>query len=80
MSNSNDAIRDEYDFSGGVRGKYYQRYQRMKLKVLLDPDVARAFPDSKAVNDALRGLPGTAQPVHAARRAGARAARRRKAS
>ncbi len=47
---------DEYDFSGGVRGKYLERYRAGTNVVLLDPDVAAAFPDSDAVNAALREL------------------------
>ena len=46
----------EYDFTGAVRGKYYQRYLEGTNVVLLDPDVAVAFPSSAAVNDALRLL------------------------
>ncbi len=41
---------------GGVRGKYVERYREGTNLVLLDPDVAAAFPDAKAVNDALRLL------------------------
>jgi hypothetical protein len=41
---------------GGVRGKYVERYRQGTNLVLLDPDVADAFPDAKAVNDALRLL------------------------
>lgn len=48
----------EYDFSGGVRGKYAERYARSVNIVLLDPDVAEVFPDSDAVNRALRALAG----------------------
>jgi hypothetical protein len=54
-----DDLRPEYDFSqlkGGVRGKYVERYREGTNLVLLDPDVAAAFPDAKAVNDALRLL------------------------
>jgi len=51
-----DEMRPEYDFSGGVRGKYVQRYRRGTNIVLLDPEVAAAFPDSTSVNDALRAL------------------------
>ena len=46
----------EYDFSGGVRGKYAQRYAEGSNIVVLSPDVAEAFPDSEAVNTALRLL------------------------
>jgi hypothetical protein len=48
--------RADYDFSGGVRGKYADRYRRGTNVVLRDPELADAFPDSKSVNDALRGL------------------------
>ena len=48
--------RAEYDFSAGVRGKYAQRYERGTNVVLLDPEVARAFPDSESVNAALSAL------------------------
>ncbi len=49
-------MRAEYDFSGGVRGKYADRYRRGVNVILLEPEVAAAFPDSKSVNDALRAL------------------------
>jgi hypothetical protein len=49
-------MRAEYDFSGGVRGKYVVKYRSGNNVVLLDPEVAKAFPDSKSVNDALRAL------------------------
>lgn len=47
-------IQTEYDFSGGVRGKYAKRYAEGTNVVVLEPDLARAFPDSKSVNSALR--------------------------
>jgi hypothetical protein len=47
-------MRDEYDLRGGVRGKYYRRYQEGTNVVLLDSDVARVFRDSATVNQALR--------------------------
>lgn len=52
-------MRPEYDFSqlkGKVRGKYVERYQSGTNLVLLEPDVAAAFPDAQAVNEALRLL------------------------
>jgi hypothetical protein len=55
-SDSGDDIRPEYDFSRGVRGKYTQRFREGTNIVVLDPDVAAAFKDSQAVNDALRTL------------------------
>ena len=53
---SADDMRPEYDFSGGVRGKFYKEYMKGTNVVLLDPDVAEVFPDSQSVNAALRGL------------------------
>lgn len=47
---------EEYDFSGGVRGKYAERYAEGTNVVVIDPDVAEYFPDHDAVNEALRGL------------------------
>jgi hypothetical protein len=49
-------IRPEYDFSGGVRGKYVDRFRAGTNVVLLEPELARAFPDSRSVNDALKAL------------------------
>jgi hypothetical protein len=46
-------MRDEYDFSGGVRGKYADRFAEGSNVVVLDPDVAAEFKTRKAVNDAL---------------------------
>lgn len=47
-------MRDEYEFSGGVRGKYAARFAEGSNVVVLDPDVAAEFKTPKAVNDALR--------------------------
>ena len=58
-SNMEDELRPEYDLSqlkGRVRGKYVERYGAGTNLVLLEPDVAAAFPDAKAVNEALRLL------------------------
>jgi hypothetical protein len=53
-----DELRPEYDLrellKGGVRGKYAERYRAGTNLVLLDPDVAKAFPSEEAVNEALR--------------------------
>lgn len=38
-------MRSDYDFSGGIRGKYTAQYLRGTNVVLLEPDIARAFPD-----------------------------------
>ena len=54
-----DELRPEYDLSqlkGRVRGKYAERYLKGTNLVLLEPDVAAAFPDARAVNEALRLL------------------------
>lgn len=66
-------VRAEYDFRGGVRGRYSRRFERGVRIVTLDKDVAAYFPDSASVNDALRVLVALA-----GRRANA--ARRRRAS
>ncbi len=47
---------EEYDFSGGVRGKYVKRYAEGTNVVVVDPDVAELFPDHDSVNDALRHM------------------------
>jgi hypothetical protein len=51
----------EYDFSGGVRGKYVDRFPKGCNVVVLDPDVAQVFADSESVNQALRALAGIIQ-------------------
>ena len=52
----NDQMRGEYDFSRGIRGKYAERYGSGSNVVILEPDVARLFPTSREVNEALRSL------------------------
>jgi hypothetical protein len=59
MKRCRDELRPEYDLKslkGVVRGKYYQRAMAGTNLVLLEPDVARAFPDSNSVNRVLRLL------------------------
>jgi hypothetical protein len=51
-----DAMRPEYDFRGGIRGKYAARYRQGTNVVLLDPDAAAAFGTAESVNRALRAL------------------------
>ena len=51
-----DELRDEYDFSQGVRGKYAGRYSDGANVVILDPDIAKVFRTSEDVNKALRAL------------------------
>ncbi len=55
MKNDPDLL-EEYDFTGGVRGKYTKRYEEGANVVVIDPDVAEYFPDHDSVNAALRGL------------------------
>ncbi|MFQ5771200.1 MAG: hypothetical protein ACE5HX_11730 [bacterium] len=47
---------EEYDFSQGIQGKYAKRYSKGTNVVVIDPDVARFFPDHDSVNQALRSL------------------------
>ena len=56
-----DIMREEYDFSDGVRGKHYEAYRQGTNLVLLEPDVAEIFKDSATVNSALRMLAKIAQ-------------------
>ena len=51
-----DEMRAHYDFSGGVRGKYARRYAKGTNVVVLDPDIARLFPNREAVNETLRAV------------------------
>ena len=51
-------MRDEYDFTGGVRGKYARRCAQGTNVVVLEPDVAKVFPNAEAVNRSLRALAG----------------------
>ena len=59
----NDELRPEYDLSqlkGGVRGKYYREAIAGTNLVLIEHELANVFPDSEAVNRALRMLVNTA--------------------
>ena len=51
-----DTMRPEYDFSKGRRGVTAARYREGTNVVVLDPSVMDVFPDSAAVNEALRAL------------------------
>lgn len=51
-----DEMRAHYDFSGGIRGKYARRYAEGTNVVVLDPDVAREFPNRDVVNETLRAV------------------------
>jgi len=70
INKSKDALRAEYDLSslkGGIKGKYVKRYRLGTNLVLLEPDVAKAFPDQKTVNAALRVLINVAKRQFPAR-------------
>ena len=47
---------EEYDFSEGIQGKYSQRYREGTNVVVIEPDIAKIFPDHDSVNRALRSL------------------------
>ena len=62
-------MRPEYDFAsmkGGVRGKYAKRYRAGTNLILLDPELAEAFPTDAAVNRALRAVLRMAETVRVA--------------
>jgi len=71
LPHDNDDLRPEYDLSkltGATRGKYYERATAGTTLVLLDRDVADAFPDGETVNQALRALIKVANTqIHSAR-------------
>jgi hypothetical protein len=70
---SDGGMRPEYDFAsmkGGVRGKHHGRYRKGTNVVLIEPDVAAAFPTEDAVNEALRRILGTARAVRSTARSG----------
>jgi hypothetical protein len=64
-------MRKEYDLSklaGGIRGKYYRRATAGTNLVLIEPELANMFPDSQAVNRALRVLADAAQTANPSKR------------
>ena len=83
MKRGKDEMRAEYkrlDFGELVRGKYAARISASTNVVLLDPDVARAFPNDRAVNDALRSLLRTPKKIAGATGRTGRPARKRAAA
>jgi len=63
---TNDEMRPEYDFEamkGGVRAKYLRRLRERSNVIVLQPEIAEAFPNEEAVNQALRGVLHTARAV-----------------
>ena len=57
MKKNHDMLK-EYDFSGGLRGKYSARYRQGSNIVVLDADVAKYFKDPKFLNESLRAIAG----------------------
>ena len=60
------------DLGPGVRGKHFAAYEKGSNLVLLQPDVAAAFPTSAAVNEALQGLLKVARTARISRTASSR--------
>ena len=56
LREKNGEVLQEYDFAKGVRRKYARRYARGTNVVVLEPDVAKLFPNAEAVNRSLRSL------------------------
>jgi len=57
MNKFNNDLKQEYDLKSlgkGVRGKYFEDYQKGTNVVVIDPELSKSFPNAKAVNDALR--------------------------
>lgn len=56
---NSDELRPEYyreELGDGVRGKYFENFQKGTNLVLLNPEIAEAFPTDEAVNNALKFL------------------------
>lgn len=56
LARTSDGMPTQHDFSGAVRAKYAARYRQGTNVAVLDPDVAKAYTESRAVNRALRAL------------------------
>lgn len=71
-NDSSDELRPEYrrgDLGPGVRGKYFESFQSGTNLVLLEPDIATAFPTDEAVNNALRSfIEGARGPAQSGKR------------
>ncbi len=80
---TSDDLRSQYkrsDFKKLERGKYYERVKASSNVVVLDPEVAAAFPNSTAVNKALHTLVDLAESVAALKSGSRRLARLRGSS
>jgi hypothetical protein len=82
MKKAEPEIRSEYkrsDFAKLERGKFYAEAARGTSVALLEPAIAKAFPTSQAVNEALHGLLAlTQQTARLTRRSRGRAKTRRR--
>ena len=65
VRNDDLKMRDEYDFSNAVRGKYAKKFAKGTNIVVLEPDVAKVFRNSKEVNEILRTISRLATQKHA---------------
>jgi len=73
-------LRAEYDFTGGVRGKYAARMKQGSVVVILEPDVAAKFATSKDVNKALRSVLGASKSPSSRKRPSKSKAKRSRAA
>ena len=67
MNNIDDDMKDEYDpalFDSAEVGKYAERLRQASNVVIVEPDLAAAFPNNAAVNNALRELLKLARQVN----------------
>jgi hypothetical protein len=83
MSKAKDEMRPEYrreDLGKGVRGKYFERVSKGSNLVLLNDEVAKAFPTAEAVNEALLGLLALTEQTARITARSKRAARKRVAA
>jgi hypothetical protein len=71
-----DDVLAEYDFSRGRRNKYAAEFQRGSTMIVLEPDVAAAFPSAAEVNDLLRAVASAMRKPRASKRAGRASAKR----
>ena len=83
MKKVEDKMRTEYkrsDFGKLERGKFFKEVAKGTSVVLLDPQLAKAFPTSEAVNKALRGLLALTEQTTRITNRSSRAARKRAAA
>jgi hypothetical protein len=64
-----DDVLPEYDFSGGQRNKYAAEFERGSVMIVLEPDVAAAFPSAEEVNALLRAVASAMRKSRASKRA-----------